>query len=80
MKAMRREDQLEFLKILEAHAQTLDVCAACASTTRDLATEVARGGIPPRADLMQTIAEAERVLSDMAGVRDEVRRLIQQMS
>lgn len=77
---MRREDRIEFLKVLQAHVDTLDICAACASTTRDLATEVARGGIPSRDDLMQTISEAERVLSDLAGVRDEVRRLIQQLS
>ena len=62
--------------MLHAHAQTIAVCEACAATTRDLATEVARGGTPPREDLRQTIAEAERVLAEMTGVRREIERLI----
>ena len=40
---MKREDRQEFLKILHAHEQTLAICEACATTTRELATEVARG-------------------------------------
>jgi hypothetical protein len=66
-------------KILEAHAQTLAVCEACAVTTRDLAAEVKRGGVPSPRDLQQTIDEAERVLSDLAGVRAEVERLLSQL-
>ena len=77
---MRREDRQEFIKILQAHAQTIEVCAACATTTRELATEVARGGVPARADLMKTIEEAERVLRELEDVRREVERLIQQVS
>jgi len=73
---MTTEDRQEFLKALHAHAQTLAVCEACAATTRDLATEVARGGIPRRDDLMTTIAEAERVLADLTVVRRELERLI----
>ncbi len=73
---MTREERREFLKILEAHAQTIAICEACATTTRDLAAEVQRGGTPPPSDLGQTIATAERVLSDLAGVREEVERLI----
>ena len=65
----------ETLKILDAHAQTLDVCEACAQTTRDLAAEVTRGGVPAAADLQQTIDEAERVLADLAAVRAEIDRL-----
>lgn len=61
--------------MLDAHAQTLAICEACAVTTRDLAAEVKRGGMPSPADLQQTIEEAERVLSELAHVRAEVERL-----
>jgi hypothetical protein len=71
-----REERQEFQKILLAHAQTIAICEACAVTTRDLAAEVGRGSVPNRDDLMRTIAEAERVLSDLEGVRAEVERLI----
>jgi hypothetical protein len=67
--------QEEILKILDAHAQTLAICEACARTTRDLAAEVKRGGTPSAADLQQTIAEAERVLAELAAVSAEVDRL-----
>ena len=77
---MRREDRIEFLKILHAHEQTLEICAACATTTRDLATEVARGGAPSKDDLTQTIAQAEQVLADLAEVREEVRRLLRALA
>ena len=80
MGRMRREDRLEFLKILTAHAQTIDVCVACATTTRELATEVARGGAPARDDLMRTIDEAERVLADLTSVSQEVQRLIREVA
>lgn len=68
--------QQEVLKILHAHAQTIAVAEACATTTRDLAAEVKRGGSPAREDLQRTIDVAERVLADLAGVREEVERLI----
>jgi hypothetical protein len=77
---MRREEREEFLKILHAHAQTIEVCAACATTTRELATEVARGGLPPRADLMKTIEEAERVLAELGDVKREIERLIRHVT
>jgi len=77
---MKREVREEFLKILHAHQQTIDICEACATTTRELAAEVARGGMPPKADLVQTMEEAERVLSELAGVRQEVQRLIGEMT
>jgi hypothetical protein len=73
---MRREDREEFQKILQAHQQTIEICDACASTTRELAAEVARGGVPAKDDLVRTIDEAERVLADLAGVRAEVQRLM----
>ena len=77
---MKREVREEFLKILHAHQQTLDICEACATTTRELAAEVARGGMPAKADLVQTMEEAVRVLADLAGVRQEVQRLIGEMT
>ena len=73
---MTRHEREQFLKLLQAHAQTVAICEACATTTRDLATEVARGSAPSRSDLMTTIAEAERALKDLAGVREEVERLL----
>jgi len=73
---MTREDRQEFLKILHAHAQTIAVCEACASTTRDLAAEIGRGSIPGRDDLIRTVQQAEQVLRDLSSVREEVERLI----
>jgi hypothetical protein len=73
---MTRDERQEFLKILEAHAQTIAICEACAATTRDLAAEVGRGSIPSRADLVATADQAERVLADLTHVREEVERLI----
>jgi hypothetical protein len=77
---MTPEDRQEFVKILQAHAQTVAVCEACAATTRDLAAEVVRGGTPSRDNLLQTIDEAERVLAEMIAVRREVERLILSLS
>jgi hypothetical protein len=77
---MTREDRDEFLKILHAHAQTIEVCEACASTTRDLAAEIQRGGVPKRDDVRRTVEEAERVLAELTTVRDEVRRLLIEFS
>jgi hypothetical protein len=73
---MTREEREEFLKILHAHAQTIEICEACAVTTRDLAAEIQRGGVPKREDLRRTVEEAERVLADLNAVRAEVRRLL----
>ena len=69
----------QLARVLEAHAQTLAICEACAITTRDLALEVKRGGVPNPADLQQTIAEAERILADLAAVRDEIERVRAQL-
>jgi hypothetical protein len=77
---MTREDRDEFLKVLHAHAQTIEVCEACASTTRDLAAEIQRGGVPKRDDVRRTVEEAERVLAELTAVRDEVRRLLIEFS
>ena len=73
---MTRDERQEFLKILQAHAQTIAICEACASTTRDLAAEVRRGSIPARDDLLHTVEQAEQVLRDLSSVREEVERLI----
>ena len=73
---MTREDRREFIKILEAHAQTIAICEACAATARDLAAEVGRGSLPRREDLVRTIDPAEQVLRDLVAVREEVERLI----
>jgi sulfur relay (sulfurtransferase) complex TusBCD TusD component (DsrE family) len=73
---MTRQERQEFLKILHAHAQTVAICEACATTTRDLAAEVARGSLPKAVDLKITIAEAERTLAQLAEVREEVERLM----
>jgi len=74
------DDRNEFLKILHAHAQTVEICEACAVTTRDLAAEVQRGGAPKRDDLQRTVDEAEKVLADLASVREELRRLMIEFS
>ena len=77
---MTREERSEFLKIVHAHGQTVEICEACAVTTRDLAAEVQRGGVPRREDLQRTIDEAEKVLADLASVREELRRLMIEFS
>ena len=65
---MTDDEKAEVLKLLEAHERTLAVCRACAETTRDLAWEVKRGGIPSADTLSTTIAEVERVLDDLGRV------------
>ena len=65
---MTAEEQQEVRRLIDAHEQTLQICRACAETTRDLAWEVKRGHAPPPAALAATIAEVERVLGDLAKV------------
>ena len=77
---MTRDERKEFVKILQAHERTIALCEACATTTRDLAAEVKRGGLPARDDLQQTVDEAERVLIDLASVRNETQRLLRGFS
>jgi hypothetical protein len=72
---MTAEERQQVLRMVLAHEQTIAVCRACAETTRDLAAEVKRGGIPSRHDLARTITEAEDALNDLAKVRGEVDRL-----
>ena len=44
---MTPEEQEEVRRLIEAHERTLQICRACAETTRDLAWEVKRGSLPP---------------------------------
>jgi len=62
------EEQLEVRRLIDAHEHTLQVCRACAETTRDLAWEVTRGSIPAPAALASTLAEVDRVLADLGKV------------
>lgn len=72
---MTADERTAFLQILAAHERTVEVCRACAETTRDLAAEVKRGSSPPREHLASTITEAENVLTELGHVGAEVRRL-----
>jgi hypothetical protein len=40
------DEQQEVLRLIDAHEHTLQICRACAETTRDLAWEVKRGSVP----------------------------------
>ena len=77
---MTPDDRDEFRKILRAHAETVAICEACATTTRDLAAEVRRGGVPSKEALEATVAEAERVLTELHAVRREVDRLLRALA
>ena len=65
---MTDDERAEVLRLLEAHERTLAVCRACAETTRDLAWEVKRGGVPPADALAATLDEVQRVLDDVSQV------------
>jgi hypothetical protein len=62
------DEQDEVRRLIDAHEHTLQVCRACAETTRDLAWEVKRGSAPPPEALAATLAEAERVLAELGQV------------
>jgi hypothetical protein len=72
---MTPEERAGFLQILAAHERTVEVCRACAETTRDLAAEVRRGSLPAHEQLAATITEAEDVLNDLRAVVTEIQRL-----
>lgn len=72
---MTDEERSEVARIIAAHEGTLAVCRACAETTRDLAWEVKRGSVPSPGELAQTIAEAERVIADLAQVEIAIARM-----
>lgn len=65
---MTPDEKAEVLHLLESHERTLAVCRACAETTRDLAWEVKRGGMPSPDTLKATLDEATRVLEDLGKV------------
>ena len=65
---MTPEEQQEVRRLIDAHEHTLQVCRACAETTRDLAWEVKRGHLPSEESLAATLAEIERVLGDLGKV------------
>ncbi len=77
---MTTAERQSMLKIVEAHGHTLGIAEACARTTRDLAAEVSRGGVPAKEDLTRTVDEAECVLADFAEVRKEIERLLKQLT
>ena len=65
---MTPEEQQEVRRLIDAHEHTLQICRACAETTRDLAWEVKRGGVPSAEALAATLAEVDRVLEDLGKV------------
>ncbi len=75
MSRMSPDERAEVARLIDAHEQTLAICRACAETTRDLAWEVKRGSAPPPEALAQTIAEAERVLTELASVEIAIARM-----
>ena len=65
---MTPDEQEEVRRLIEAHERTLQICRACAETTRDLAWEVKRGSVPAPEALAATLSEVERVLDDLGKV------------
>ncbi len=65
---MTPDEQQEVRRLIDAHEHTLQVCRACAETTRDLAWEVKRGSVPPPEALAATLAEVDRVLAELGQV------------
>ena len=65
---MTPDEQQEVRRLIDAHEHTLQVCRACAETTRDLAWEVKRGNVPSTEALTATLAEVERVLAELGQV------------
>jgi len=62
------DEQQEVRRLIDAHEHTLQVCRACAETTRDLAWEVKRGSAPSTEALTATLAEVERILAELGQV------------
>ena len=65
---MTPDEQQEVRRLIDAHEHTLQVCRACAETTRDLAWEVKRGSVPSPQALAATLAEVERILAELGQV------------
>jgi len=62
------DEQQEVRRLIDAHEHTLQVCRACAETTRDLAWEVKRGSVPAPEALAATLDEVERILAELGQV------------
>ena len=65
---MTPDEQHEVRRLIDAHEHTLQVCRACAETTRDLAWEVKRGSVPSPEALVATVDEVERILAELGQV------------
>ena len=65
---MTPDEQQEVRRLIDAHEHTLQVCRACAETTRDLAWEVKRGSVPAPEALTATLDEVERILAELGRV------------
>lgn len=65
---MTPDEQQEVRRLIDAHEHTLQVCRACAETTRDLAWEVKRGSVPAPEALAATLDEVERILAELGRV------------
>ena len=65
---MTPDEQQEVRRLIDAHEHTLQVCRACAETTRDLAWEVKRGSVPAPEALAATLDEVERILAELGQV------------
>ena len=72
---MTDEEKREVLQLLEAHERTIEVCRACANTTRDLAWEVKKGRVPDADELKATIDEAQRALADLGKMEIAIAQL-----
>ena len=65
---MTPDQQQEVRRLIDAHEHTLQVCRACAETTRDLAWEMKRGSVPAPEALAATLGEVERILAELGQV------------
>ncbi len=65
---MTPDEKQEVRRLIDAHEYTVQVCRACAETTRDLAWEVKRGSVPSPQALAETLTEVERVLAELGQV------------
>jgi hypothetical protein len=68
-------EQQEVRRLVEAHERTLQICRACAETTRDLAWEIKRGRVPPAEALSATLEEVEKVLEDLGKVEGAIAQM-----
>ena len=72
---MTDDEKSEVLHLLESHERTLQICRACAETTRDLAWQVRRGSVPDGSQLGLTVDEADRVLEELGRIEIAIARM-----